>query len=275
MSVSQQPVDAVILAGGRNTIPLYEGYQPGYKALIEIAGQPCLRHVLNALRGNPCIRRIGVVGEEAVLKPIVGDDVDAFSPPEETLLGSVIQAWSLFPDASMVLTTVADLPMLKPTMVEEFLEACSRTSTTYQEKAFLAVVSKERFTGVFERAHKDMSAFRGVTVCHGNLVLASPRILQNQRAMSRLNAMYAARKNAIKCALAIGVGLGLAYVVGVHCLHVLTLERMTELASRRFGFGIVPVQLSCPEVCLDVDEAADYQLARECMEAGEVRVGVG
>jgi hypothetical protein len=116
-----------------------------------------------------------------------------------------------------------------------------------------------------------MSAFRDVTVCHGNLLLVNPSLPHSEAAMSRINAMYAARKNAVKCALAIGWGLGLAYVVGVHFLHLLSLEAMAGKASRRFGFGIVPVLMPYPEVCLDVDEAADYELVRERIEEREGR----
>lgn len=265
MELAPQSVDAVMLAGGINTISLYEGYEPGYKALLEVGGQPCIRYVIDALKGSRYVRRVGIVGSEADLKPVVGNDVTAFAPPSESLLGSIMQAWSLFGDAPLVLTTVADLPLLKPQMVDDFLEACAGAVTTYKENAFLAVVSEEHFTSAFANLPKGGNVFKDGTVCHGNLLLATPRLLDNEAARARVNAVYAGRKSPIKSALAFGLGLGLAYVFGVHLFHLFTLKRMTDMASRRFGFGVVPILLPHPQVAVDVDEPKDYELVQRCL----------
>ncbi|MEI6914740.1 MAG: hypothetical protein WCL39_06375, partial [Armatimonadota bacterium] len=68
-----------------------------------------------------------------------------------------------------------------------------------------------------------------------------------------------ARKNAVKSALATGWRVGLSYVVGVQLLHLLTLDEMARIASKRFDTGIVPVLIDHPEITVDIDESADYE----------------
>jgi hypothetical protein len=89
------------------------------------------------------------------------------------------------------------------------------------------------------------------------------RLLQNSRATGRIDRIYRARKNPVATALAVGLPVGLAYVLGVHLLHALTLEQMTRIATRAFGVGGVPVILEHPEISIDVDEPADYRFVVE------------
>ena len=81
--------------------------------------------------------------------------------------------------------------------------------------------------------------------------------------MRRINSLYNNRKNPITSALAAGLHVGLTYVLGVHLWHLLTLEQMAHIASRRFDIGLIPIELKHPEVTIDVDEPADYAFAQQ------------
>lgn len=59
------PVDALVLAGGINRIQFYQGYRPGYKALLPFGCKPSLRYVLDALEGVPQLGRRVVVGRRS------------------------------------------------------------------------------------------------------------------------------------------------------------------------------------------------------------------
>jgi len=267
LDLQPQSVDALILAGGRNEIPLYEGYQPGYKALIPFAGRPSIQYPLQALRESQYVRDICVVGSEEALRDAVGQVPVAFTPAGESLLGSVLQGLEFFRDREWVLITTADLPLLTPEALQSFLEACARTPTEFPENLYVSAVPREAFTGPFSQTKKAMNPFREGTLCHGNVMLVEPRCLDNAVATQRVNAMYAARKSALRSALALGLGIGLAYVFGVHFLHRLTVHQMARLASRRFHLGIVPVLVPRPELALDVDEPEDYALVLRVLEA--------
>src|ERR1051325_9102375 len=60
-------VDAAVLAGSLNRIPLYPDNPPGYKALVELNGRPLMAYVLDALRAAACVGRVIVVGAPEVL----------------------------------------------------------------------------------------------------------------------------------------------------------------------------------------------------------------
>lgn len=260
MDVRPKGVDAVILAGGINRIALYDGYTPGFKGLVEFGGRPSIRYVLDALSGSRYVREVCIVGSREALDSAVGDRRVTYQAPDDNPLGSFLTGLRAFKDSAQVLVTAADLPLLTPAITDAFIEACARTPTRYTANLYLAVVRREQFTGAVTGVRKAINHFRDGVYAHGNVALVDPRILRTATALDRLNAMYAARKSEVRSALALGLSVGLAYVVGVHLLHALTLDRMAAIASRRFGVGIVPVAVPHPEVAIDVDEPGDYQL---------------
>jgi GTP:adenosylcobinamide-phosphate guanylyltransferase len=260
-------VDALVLAGGINRIPLFEGDTPGYKALVPLCGRPSILYVLDALKATPQVGRVCIAGPQEALRPVMtGTDQEggfcAFAAGGETLTETISHGLEHFADARRVLVLTADLPLLTPRAIEEFLAACERTGDP-AASLFLSVVPRRCYTGPYERFTKPFNRFRDVEVCHGNLWLVDPRILQNARATDRIDRVYRARKNPIATALAVGLPVGLVYVLGVHLLHALTLARMTRIASRYFGVVGESVLVEHPEITMDVDEPDDYQFVLE------------
>ncbi len=264
-------VPVVILAGGVNRIELYPGYEPGNKALILFHGKPSLQYTLAAVSGSGRAGEIAVVGPEAELKEAVAGHQVTFIEPGEALLENIIRGISHFESEPRVLIATADIPLVTPEIVREFVGTCEAIPTSYQGNLYLSVVPKEAFTGPFAVQGKGYNRFRDTAICHGNLFLADPRFLRNERAMSRINGMYAARKSPIKSAMAVGLGLGLTYVLGVHLFHLVTLSGMARAASKTFHMGFLPVPCPHPEIALDVDEPADYELVSRILKE---RVGV-
>jgi CTP:molybdopterin cytidylyltransferase MocA len=221
--------------------------------------------VLDALRASSSVGEICVVGAEEVLAPAVGDRAVTYRPADDNPLGSFLTGLRVFQSSQEVLVTAADLPLLTGPIVDAFIDACGAAPTGRPENLYISVVRREDFIGPFARTHKAINRFRDGVYGHGNLALADPRILRNAAAMERINAMYAARKSELRSALALGLSVGLAYVIGVHFLHLLTLRQMAAIASRRFGIGLVPVTLPHPEVAVDVDEPEDFEVASELL----------
>ena len=266
MRFAIESVDVAVLAGGMNTIPLFEGWRPGYKALLPLNGKPLLQYTLDAVTAVQQIRGVCIVGSQASLQPAVtraGGGPSAFAPEGATLLDSIVNGLRHFADSQHVLVVTADLPLLTARAVREFLAACAHIETAYAENVFLALVPERCYTGPFTRVPKRLNRFRDIAVCHGNVALVTPRILRNTKAVARINHIYAARKSPILAALAVGGSVALSYIVGVHILHALTLRHIARVASRRFGVGLIPVILERPEVTIDVDEAADYAFVTE------------
>ena len=68
-------VNAVVLAGGINRIPLFQGYTPGYKALLPFCGRPSILYTLDALKAVPQVARVCIAGPEADLRPALAGTV--------------------------------------------------------------------------------------------------------------------------------------------------------------------------------------------------------
>ncbi|MHB9132577.1 MAG: NTP transferase domain-containing protein [Armatimonadota bacterium] len=256
MGIEVTAHNTVVLAGGINRVELFEGYTPGYKALLPIGGQSSIQYTLDALRAIPRVAQICVVGPED-LRHAVGADA-AIVPAGETLMESIFNGLRHFADSPPVLIATADMPLITPAAITDFLDACAQQETTYAENLYLSVVPKRCYTGAYAQFTKGFNRFRDVAICHGNLMLADPRILQNTAVTRRVNALYSARKDPVQSALAIGLRVGLSYVLGVHLWHLLTLQQMANIASHRFHFGLLPVLTDHPEITIDVDEATDY-----------------
>jgi GTP:adenosylcobinamide-phosphate guanylyltransferase len=117
MRIEPRTVPTVVMAGGVNRIPLYEGYVPGYKALVELGGRPCIQYPLRALRESRYVRDICVVGSQSDLSAAVDDPDVVFTPGGASFLESVIAALSFYRDRDVVLATTADLPLLSAAIV--------------------------------------------------------------------------------------------------------------------------------------------------------------
>ncbi len=245
---------AVIVAGGVNRRSLYEGYKPGCKALVEIAGRPLISYVMEALDG--AVDEIGIVGDEKLLAPVTGPHT--FAPPGKNLLESLIQALRMFPDDPYVLLVPGDLPMVQKPMVEQFLALCKQRP---RGDFYLAMVPEERFHAPFNQIRKYMSPFKDGVMCHGNLALVNPDVLEVREAMDRIDPVYQQRLSPVRSAMALGPGLGLVYMLGVHFFHRLKMETFARIAGRHFGLKLVPIVCPYPELAIDVDEPADYEVA--------------
>jgi len=258
MRVVTDAVDAVVLAGEVNDAPLFEGNTPGYRALLPFGDKPAIRYTLDTLRAEPAVRRIAVVGPENDLRPALAEDGTELVAGGEIMMENILQGLRHFADSPMVLVVTADLPLLTGAAIAEFLAACSAVEVSDMENMFFSVVPQRCFTGAYAALPRAFNHFKDISICYGNLFLVDPRLLRNTHAVRRMNSLYNARKNPISSALAVGLRVGLSYVLGVHMWHLLTLSHMAQIASRRFGLGLNPVVLDHPEVTININEPADY-----------------
>lgn len=253
---------AVVMAGGINRRELYPGYVPGYKAALQVGGRSLLSRVLEALHGARSVGPVGIVGDPRSLE---APGSPLWAPPGRTFLESLRAGLGLFPQRRQVLLVTADLPLLRADLVDDFVERCEAQPSRQEQSLHLALVREDRFTGVYARCRKNMNRFRDVALCHGNLAMVTPSVLRNRAALGRLDAIYAGRLSPVRSALALGPVLGLAYVLGVHFFRLLSLGQFAGVLGWSFGVDMVPVLVPHPEIAVDVDEPADWEIVREVL----------
>lgn len=269
-SIRKDRIPAVVLAGGINRIELRPGYRPALKALIPFAGRPAAAFVLEALSAAPGVGPICLIGPQRELRQALKDRPghDILSPAK-SLAGNIALGLEHFRRARSVLFVTADLPLLTSAAIEAFLAGCQAAETGYRENLFWSAVPEDSFRGPYRQIGKGFNRFRDVAVCHGNLMLATPGLLDLPRALDAVDAIYRARKSSPRAALAIGWRPGLFYLLGVQLMRILTLERMCRIVSGHFQAGLVPVLVRHPEVAVDVDEPPDYDFVKRRIEGEE------
>jgi bifunctional N-acetylglucosamine-1-phosphate-uridyltransferase/glucosamine-1-phosphate-acetyltransferase GlmU-like protein len=118
--------DAIILAGGENSEHLSKFSSQSYEAMIEIAGKPMVTFVADALAATSQVERILIVGP---VTQLVSCDF-----PANTILieggNTITQTIQLGIEAlgheRKVLIVTADIPLLTPAAITDFLNQCSK-----------------------------------------------------------------------------------------------------------------------------------------------------
>ncbi|WP_259783007.1 molybdenum cofactor guanylyltransferase MobA [Aestuariispira ectoiniformans] len=133
-----ETVIGVVLAGG-----LARRMGGGDKCLLELAGQPILKHILDRLAPQVDEVVLNVNGAPTRFDgfglPVVPDVVDGFSGPLAGVLTGLDWAAEHRPDAQWIVTVPGDGPFLPRTLVADCLDAIAR------EQADMAVAcSNER-----------------------------------------------------------------------------------------------------------------------------------
>jgi GTP:adenosylcobinamide-phosphate guanylyltransferase len=241
---------AIILAGQRpGTDPLAAHFGLTYKALVPLAGDAMLTHVLRTVHSCPQIGRIIVLGQEP---GILTAATVAGGGAELRQSGAVISvSLKALADSGEVpwpwLVTTADHPLLTPAMIAQFLnEAASDLSVGLVEKtAMLAQFPDAQRTWLrFADGHwsgANLFAFRSDNV---------------RAALDLWAAAEQDRKQAWKLFLHFGPWLALRAIT-----RTIGLRSAFQKAGRRLGLTANLVAMSDPVAAIDVDKPADHALA--------------
>lgn len=250
-----EQVDAVVLAGGINRIPLFPGDRPGRKALVKLHGKPLIAYVLDALHECRSVGRVVVIGAREVLQyASQWSEVDGV-PEGHTLIRNAHRGL-VAARTDRVLFCNPDQPLLGPEMIDFFVdEAVKRDADMVS-----SWVRHESLGPYVEGEHKFFK-FGDGPYAHGNLFLARRQFPNAAQVRARLDRLYGARKSNLKFAWELGPGLFGQFLISVLRRHVPSLEESLEIGGRHFGVKLASVICPHPEIVLDIDEPEDYAAA--------------
>jgi CTP:molybdopterin cytidylyltransferase MocA len=254
-SLATQPVDAIVLAGSVNRIPLFPGARPGYKALVELHGKPLIAYVLDTLHQSAGIGRVLVVG---------APEVQAYAAQWPRVEGVpdghqlIRNAWRGLRAAGTdrVLFCNPDQPLLRPEMVEDFL---ARALTT--DGDLVSSWVREENLGPYTEGEHKFAEFGDGRYAHGNLFLVNRDMPDLEHVRAKLDRIYQARKNNARFAWELGLDLFAHFLWAKLRGKLPSLEETLAIASRKFELKIVPVISPYPEIVLDIDEPEDFAAA--------------
>ncbi|WP_331011851.1 nucleotidyltransferase family protein [Sphingomonas sp.] len=256
---------ALVLAGQRPGIdPLAQAFGAEWKALVPIAGEPMLTHVIRTLLHCPEIGRIVVAGQRPDLlaagwpaaEPRLSftQSTTGISRSIAAVAGTAIAPWPL-------LVTTADHPLLTPDMVAGFLHDA--------EDADVAVGMVERRTMMhaYPDTRRTWLKFRGGAYSGANLFAL--RTSKAQAALTLWARAEQDRKQALKLFWHFGPLLALRAIT-----RTIRGPDALRIAGRRLGMEARLIALPQAEAAIDVDKPADHMLAETILARRQSEVAV-
>lgn len=260
-------VDAVVLAGGLNCGPLKDYCSAESEAMITIGNRPMVEYVVSALNHTPQVNRIVVAGPLRELKKVFENTPSVIlieggvSAVKTLQLGINALAGDKSPDAAKwILVTAADIPLITPEAISDFLELCGRS----RGDIYYPVVRKEANDRKYPGVKRTYVRLKEGRFTGGNLMLVDTRIVE--RCAPLAEKMVERRKDPVALSRLLGWKFLFRFL-----LRQLTLGEAEAKVSALLGAKGVAVISDYAEVGVDVDKPSDLQLARRLL-TNEVRI---
>ncbi|MEX2144581.1 MAG: nucleotidyltransferase family protein [Anaerolineales bacterium] len=249
-------LDALILAGG---VPqpgesLYPFSLGKSKALIDVAGQPMVQWVLNALSEAESIRRLVIVGLDESSGLHCKKEVSYLANQGgmlDNIRAGARRIAELDPKAEYALIVSSDIPTITAEMVDWI---CTQVRPG-EDDAIYNVIQRSAMDQRFPESKRTFTKLKDIELTGGDMNPASvPLILSHTGPWEKI---AAARKSAIKQASLIGFDTLLLFL-----LRTLTMEQAAARVSKRLGLRARGVVCPYAEVGMDVDKAHHLQIVR-------------
>jgi GTP:adenosylcobinamide-phosphate guanylyltransferase len=240
---------AIILAGQRpGPDALCDHAGVSYKADIRIGGIAMVERVAEALRAGGIDTPLTLSGYPDA-KPGFEIIAGGRGPADSALIAAEEGA---FP----ALLTTCDHALLSRAMVENFIEQSRVSGADFT----VGLATETVIAAAYPNTQRTYLRFADEAVSGCNLFY-----LANDKALEAIRFWRVAqdfRKDPLKLARTVGLGLGLKYASGR-----LTLGGAFDAVSEKLGIIAVPILLPFAEAAIDVDKPADLALVEDIIAA--------
>lgn len=249
-------MDCIISAGGvpQEEDLLYEYTRGKSKALLQIAGKPMVQWVLDALTGASQVDRIILIG----LKPddgISSEKLVDFLPDQGSLLKNVLAGTSrileMDPAAKRVMMCSSDIPLITPSMVDNFVAQCSDESIDM----FYGAIPRPVMEGRFPESRRSYVHFSDGDVAGADLFIADPRLARDKKDI--WNDLIGHRKSALRQARRIGLGLLIRLL-----LKRLSISEAERRIGKSLGLTGKAIIVQHAELGMDVDKPFQFDICQ-------------
>ncbi len=244
-------INAVIMAGAPAG-ELNPEDQSISRAMIPLGPKTMVQWVVDALRGSDKVGRIVAVGT------VFADGIDEVIEPGDSLVGNLKLGLKALGSAEWVLVVSCDIPMLTPEAVEDFI---LRAVASDADMAY-PIIPKAYCNKHPELRRTYLKTGDG-TFTGGNMMLVRPEFFE--RNWNEIEDAYAARKQIIKLARNIGLGVLARVIVGQALPFVLRVSALERSVSKMLGGKVSAVVTAYPEIGEDVDKPSDLAAVRNLL----------
>jgi CTP:molybdopterin cytidylyltransferase MocA len=256
--------NALVLAASRGNLdPLAQAGGVSHKCFIDIAGEPMLRRVVQAVAESGRVGRIIVAIEEAsieeakqILAPIAGSDAFIYVPSESNIGTSVTAVAEAVPDPLPLIVTTGDNALHTAEMVRFFCDALDEVKAD----GALGLTPASYILEKYPEGNRAFHRFRDGAFSSCNLyALLTPRGLKGPQVFNSGGQFGKKPKRLIG---AFGLAAFLLYKS-----RLLKLRTFLAFLSRAIGVKAAPVLMPFAEGPIDVDRMQDWELANRIVAA--------
>jgi CTP:molybdopterin cytidylyltransferase MocA len=265
---------ALVLAASRGNLdPLALAGGVSHKCFIDIAGQPMLRRVVQAVAESGRIGRIIVMIEEssieeakAILAPLPGSGAFVYAPSKDNIATSVMAAGEAFPDAVPLIVTTGDNALHTAEMVRYFCDSLDGIADAGYDGA-LGLTPASYILEKYPEGNRAFHRFRDGAFSSCNLyALLNRRAVESGPAVFRSGGQFGKKPKRL-----IGAFGLLAFLL--YKSRMLRLATLIRLLGRGLGLKMAPVVMPFAEGPIDVDRMQDWELANRIVAAREAAPG--
>jgi len=255
---------ALVLAASRGNLdPLARAGGVSHKCFIDIAGQPMLRRVVEAVMASPRVARTIVAIEpdsmaeaRAILAPLPGADAIEYVASQETIGASVAAVARA--DLLPLIVTTGDNALHTEEMVTFFCDALDAVA----EDGAIGLTPASAVLAKYPEGDRAFHRFRDGAFSSCNLyALLTPAALDAARVF---NSGGQFGKKPRRLIGAFGLWAFLLYKS-----RLFTLRTVVKALSRTIGVRTAPVLMPFAEGPIDVDRQVDWDLANRIVAERE------
>ena len=255
-------VDALVIAGGYATESLQNICNVTKETLIPIGDKVMVEYVVGALEKTACVESIMVAGPIEELKKVFADKPQiSFAPEGENAIDSVLSGLKLLKPQERVLIITADIPLITPEAIEDFIDRCIETDID----VFYPIVPMEANDLNYPGMKRTYAGLKDGIFTGGNMFFVNPKAIPGCAEKSKEMAKH--RKSPV----------ALCGMVGWTFILKLITKRLTikEIESKFYyllGVTGKAVISDYPGVSLDVDKPSDLELVNKILLAEKVAI---
>ncbi|MDO9534386.1 MAG: nucleotidyltransferase family protein [Bacillota bacterium] len=246
-------LDCIILAGGVNAdLEKLEG-TPN-KALIKIEDKEMVRYVLETYRQVEDIERIVLVGPVEDFAFVEKEFSVELVPETGSILENLSAASRFLNTQKPVLISTADIPLISPLAVRDFLEKC----LPFDFDFYYPIVGREKCEESFPRVKRTYVNLKEGVFTGGNIFVVKPEKIEPT--VPRLRLFIENRKNPVKMASLLGTGFLIRLMA-----KKLNISQLESRFSSLLDLNSKAIISDYPEIGFDLDKPSDLELIRKFM----------
>ncbi len=242
-------MDALILAGGRDTNSLESHLKLSNKALLMINHIPMIEYVVNALNQAREIENIVVVGPQLDLAPHIGKKVSRILESTDSIVENIKIGIDYINNDQKIMILTSDVPLITGEMIDGFIKKCREQEAFF----YYPFISKEIILKKYPETIRSYANLNEGTFCGGNLVILSRSLFNKNKFL--LDEVYKNRKDIKKYVTLLGIKFIIKYL-----FKCLTIKEIEDRATKIVGYPVKAIMVTDPEMMIDLDKLDDYEL---------------